>query len=195
VFRQADLRGDLFPFASFDGARGALLATRHLIAMNARGIAFVGGEADCAATVERMSGYLDALSATAMTPLHLPGPATRAFGAGMAERLRRDHPEIDAAICFDDQIGLGMLSGFARMGRKVGTEFRIVGFEDIRECDQAWPRLSSVACDSVQFGRDAAVALLDWVETGQRPPMMRRAPVALIARDSSLGVEPEGSVP
>ncbi len=193
VLRQVDLRGDLFPFAAFDYARGGLLATQHLIAQKARGIAFVGGLPDRAVTTERMSGYLEALSAQGLQPVAFPGRATRAFGAAMAEELSRDHPEIDAAVCFNDQVALGLLSGFARLGRQVGTEFRIVGFDDIEECDQAWPRLSSVACDSAQFGRDAAAALLDWVETGQRPPPERRAPVELVARESSLG--PEGNTP
>ncbi|WP_372836296.1 LacI family DNA-binding transcriptional regulator [Puniceibacterium confluentis] len=195
VLRQVDMRGDLFPFAAFDYARGGLLATQHLIAQQARSIAFVGGLPDRAVTTERMTGYLEALRGTGMAPRSFPGRTSRAFGAEMAALLSRRHPEIDAAVCFNDQVALGMLSGFARQGRTVGTDFRIVGFDDIEDCGQVWPRLSSVACDIAQFGRDTAAALLDWVETGQHPPPMRRAPVALAARESSLGFGSEGKGP
>ncbi|SNR60059.1 LacI family DNA-binding transcriptional regulator [Puniceibacterium sediminis] len=193
VLRQVDPRGDLFPFATFDFARGGLLATQHLIEQGARNIAFVGGLEDRAVTTERMSGYLEALIGTGVQPTSFHGRATRAFGAEIAEKISRETPEIDAAVCFNDQVALGLLSGFARLGRRVGEDFRIVGFDDIEECNQVWPRLSSVDCDIAQFGRDAAAALLDWVETGQRPPALRRAPVSLAARETSLGIDPEGT--
>jgi LacI family transcriptional regulator len=80
-----------------------------------------------------------------------------------------------------------MLAGFAEAGVRVGDSFRLVGFDDIEECALSWPRLSSVRCDIASFGRASAATMLGWLETGEPPVPVRRAPVALVARQSSLG--------
>ena len=91
-------------------------------------------------------------------------------------------------ICFSDLVALGMLSGFAQAGVRVGADIRLVGFDDIEECALSWPQLSSVRCDVARFGRESAEAMLGWIEEGLRPPARRLAPVALIPRASSLGL-------
>ena len=76
------------------------------------------------------------------------------MGRAMARRLAEDHPEVDAALCFNDQVALGLLSGCAEIGRPVGPGgLRIVGFDDIEDCAQSWPPLSSVRCDIAGFGQ------------------------------------------
>lgn len=188
VLRKVSSCADSFPFASFDYPTGGALAAEHLLGLGARRVAFVGGLKGRAITVERMSGYLQALSGKYMKPLSFHGATTRAFGAQVAQRLTRERPGVDAAVCFNDQVALGMLSGFARLGRTVGADFRVVGFDDIQECAQVWPRLSSVSCDISGFGRRTADKLLNWIENDFRPEAEQRETVTLIARESSLGV-------
>lgn len=187
VLRRADERLDLFPFASFDYASGSVAATRHLFDQGARQIAFVGGLEDRAITIERMSGYRKVLAETSQSPLALHGRATRAFGIEAAQILMQEFPEVDAAIAFNDLVALGLHAGFARAGRQVGEAFRLVGFDDIEECAQVWPQLSSVSCDIETFARATADRLLDWMVEGNRPAPELRAPVQLVPRHSSLG--------
>ena len=73
---------------------------------------------------------------------------------------------MDAALCFSDLVALGLLTGCAERGRKVGQDLRIVGFDDIEECAQSWPALSSVSCDIAAFGRSMARTVLRWLEDG-----------------------------
>jgi LacI family transcriptional regulator len=187
VLRRADLRTDGFPFASFDYARGGRLATEHLIASGARHIAFVGGLAGRPIAQERMSGYRAVMTEHGLRPLAVPGRASRAFGREAALALARSHPEIDAAICFNDLVALGMLSGLGQAGRIPGRDFRIVGFDDIEDCAECFPSLSSVRCNIAGFGRDMATGLLSWLEDGQRPEPESRAGVDLVIRQSSSG--------
>ncbi|SDF01634.1 LacI family DNA-binding transcriptional regulator [Limimaricola pyoseonensis] len=188
VLRRVDPRTELFPFASLDYGEGGRLATRHLVEAGARNIAFVGGLEDRPITLERMAGYADVMAAEGRAPRVFPGRPSRGFGRELALELARAHPEIDAAVCFSDLVALGMLSGFAEAGVALGETFRLVGFDDIEECSLVFPQLSSVRCDTARFGRDAAATLLDWIDTGRRPPDSRRLPVELVARRSSLGV-------
>lgn len=184
VLRKVESRVDLFPFAAPDYRRGGELAARHLVVAGARRIAFVGGLDGRAVTEERMAGYLSVLAAQGLKPLALHGRASRAFGREAAMRLG---PEIDAAICFNDLVALGMLSGFAEAGRMVGHGFRLVGFDDIEECAQAFPALSSVHCDIAGFGARVAETILLWAEEGTLPAPETHTPVRLVIRASSGG--------
>jgi LacI family transcriptional regulator len=185
VLRKVDARTDLFPFAAPDYAAGSRLAADHLLAAGARNIAFVGGLAGRAVAQERMSGYLAAIKQAGLTTLVLPGRASRAFGREAAQTLIRDHGQVDGAICFNDLVALGMLSGFAEMGRPVGQDFRLVGFDDIEDCAQVFPALTSVHCDIAGLGKQIAATILDWLESGVRPPPEHRSAVTLIQRASS----------
>lgn len=188
VLRLADERTDLFPFASLDYALGGWLATGHLVELGARELAFVGGIEDRSITLERGAGFFDVTAAAGLTPRVFYGRPTRAFGRDIALEIHRAHPGIDAAVCFNDLVALGMIAGFAQCGVRVGEDVRLVGFDDIEECALAFPSLSSVRCNIARFGRQAAGTLLRWLEEDRRPDATRRDPVELIARQSSLGV-------
>jgi LacI family transcriptional regulator len=187
VLRQVDARTDLFPFASMDYASGGRLATQHLVDMGAKRIAFIGGFDGRPITLERMSGYLAVMAHHQMTPFTLHGRASRSFGREAAQTLSTDHPEIDAAICFNDLVALGMMNGMAELGRAVGQGFALVGCDDIEDCAQVWPPLSSVHCDIAGFARHTASTLLNWLENDIRPASETRANVELTIRASSAG--------
>lgn len=187
VLRKMDERTDLFPFASFDYATGSAKATRHLLAQGARNIAFVGGLPGRAITRERKSGWRDVLKEEGLEEVAIHGKSSRVFGMQAAETLIADHPDIDAAVCFNDLVALGLIAGFSRAGLPVGDGFRVVGFDDIEEASQSWPQLSSVSCDIAGFARDTAARLLAWMVDGQRPEPEIRNTVRLVTRTSSTG--------
>lgn len=188
VLRQADPRTDLFPFASFDYTDGGRQATRHLLDQGARRIAFVGGLDGRPITAERRSGYLEVLEEQGIAPLVIGGASSRGWGLNVAAPRIVADPSIDAVLAFNDLVMLGLMAGLARAGRMPGRDIRLVGFDDIEECAQVWPDLSSVSCDIAKFGRDVAATLLDWLREGRHPPPERREGVTLVPRRSSLGV-------
>ncbi|MBP7003290.1 LacI family DNA-binding transcriptional regulator [Amaricoccus sp.] len=188
VLRRIDPRTAAFPFASLDYGAGGRLATEHLLGLGLRRIAFVGGLENRPVTDERMAGYRAAMAEAGLAPVAFHGRPSRAFGRDMALGLRAERPDIEGAVCFSDLVALGMLAGLAQAGVRVGAEFRLVGFDDIEECALTWPQLSSVRCDVARFGREAAEAMLAWLEDDVRPPERRLAPVELIVRTSSVGV-------
>jgi LacI family transcriptional regulator len=182
--RVADTRA--FPFASFDYPKGGRLATEHLVVQGERDIAFVGGLEGRPITGERMSGYLEVMAEHGLSPRYCLGQSSRAFGRQAALALAREAPECRAAVCFNDLVALGMMSGFAESGGVMGQNFRLVGFDDIEEAAQAFPALSSVHCDVAGFGERIAATMLSWLEDGRQPPPEHRDDVELVARASSL---------
>ncbi len=187
VLRKAWPDSAAFPFAAPDYETGSRLATEHLLRAGARRIAFAGGLAGRRVTHERMSGYLSVLAEAGIEPLILPGRPSRAHGREMAEQLIAASPAADAALCFNDLVALGLMTGLRRLGREAGPDFRLVGFDDIEECAEAWPPLSSVRCDIAGFGRQMAARLVDWLEGRARPGAETLSPVELVIRASSAG--------
>lgn len=186
VLRKVDDATDQSPFAAPDYLDGGRIATRHILDQGARRIAFVGGLEGRDVTRERMAGYLETVAAAGIAPLVLTGKSSRAFGRSIARKLAEDYPECDAALCFNDLVALGLVSGRHEMALPVGGAFRIVGFDDIEEASHSWPSLSSVHCDIAGFGQDVARTMLAWLELGIRPEAARRSAVRLEIRDSSL---------
>lgn len=187
VLRKVDPRTALFPFAAPDYVSGSRAATEHLLESGAKHVAFVGGLEGRGVTRERLSGYLSVLEAKGIAPIVLTGKATRTFGHDVARTLALEHPEVDATICFNDQVALGMVSGCAEIGRAVGSDLKIVGFDDIEEVAHSWPPMSSVRCDIAGFGRSIAQTVVSWLEDGQVPRPEYRAEVSLVIRQSSSG--------
>ncbi len=186
VLRKVDARVELFPFAAPDYLAGSRIATAHLLDGKARRIAFVGGLEGRSVTQERMAGYLEVLKSAGMPPLTLFGRSSRSFGRDVARRLAQEHPEVDAVVCFNDLVALGLIAGCAEIGRPVGgAGLRVVGFDDIEECSQIWPSLSSVRCGIAGFGEAIAATILGWLEDGRVPPPESRTAVQLMIRDSS----------
>jgi LacI family transcriptional regulator len=185
VLRKVDPRIDLFPFAAPDYPAGSRLAARHLLDCGARKIAFVGGSEGRGVTQERRAGYLEVLSQHGLEPLLLAGRASRAYGREAARELTKMHPMADAAICFNDLVALGMSVGFAELGRSVGKDFRIVGFDGIEECAQSFPALTSVHCDIAGLGGRIALMVTNWLESGAVPRRELRTPVELVIRGST----------
>ena len=185
VLRQVDPRLEALPFCSMDYERGSYLATDHLLASGASNVAFVGGVAEHPITSERKSGYLARLDAAGIAPSCWHGRPSRAFGYEMAQRLARAKPRVDAAVAFSDLVALGMLAGFAEAGLRLGADFRLVGFDDIEEAAQCFPKLSTVRCDVNAFGKWTAGLLLAWLQDHVHPGTPERMPVELIVRASS----------
>lgn len=184
VLRKVSQRTDLFPFASPDYAAGGRLATEHLIAKGARRIVFAGGVQGRGVTAERLSGYLDAIREHNMEPTMIYGRPSRSFGRACADQFI-DSGAWDAAVCFNDLVAHGVISGFASRGRVVGREFRLVGFDDIEESADSYPPLSSVQCGISRFGEEMAHTLMAWLIEGKEPAPESRSPVRLVVRGSS----------
>ena len=190
MLRRVDDRLDKFPLIAPDYLTGSRAATQHLIDAGARRIAFVGGLDGRAVTEERKAGYVQVLAQHGLAPVIMTGQSSRAFGRNAAKRLFEQAMGVDAAVCFNDLVALGMLSGCHEVGWKIGQDFRIFGFDDIEEVAQVFPALSSVRCDIAGIGVQAARTVVNWLENGIAPPPETRTPVSLSIRQSSGAVAP-----
>ena len=185
VLRRTPARAHPLPFFSHDYASGSLMAARHLLEQGIHNVAFVGGLEGRDITAERMSGYLSEMQAMGHATVVRPGPSTRAFGREIVQDLLTTAPEVNAAICFNDLVALGMYAGLGEAGRTPGGDFFIIGFDDIEEARLAYPPLSTIRCDVTLFGALSAKRLLDMIAHKAPQDPTELLPVELVARASS----------
>ena len=187
VFRKLENTSGRFPFIAPDYERGSTIATEHLIAEGCKRIAFLGGLEGRPVTHERMSGYLSVLKSKGLEPLVLTGQATRMFGKSMAVKLRSEYPQVDGVLCFNDLVALGVLAGCAEHGPRVGTDIKVIGIDDIEDCRDSFPPLTSVSCNIPELAETTAKILIGWIKEKTEPELSLRLPVSLVQRTSSHG--------
>ncbi len=185
VFRQVDAREDQFPFVAPDYQSGSRLATQHLLDQGCKNVAFVGGLAGRAVTHDRMSGYREVIAQQGLQPTVITGSASYEFGLRGARLLKDQYPKVDGALCFNDQVALGLISESARLGHTIGQTLRVVGFDDIENSQQSNPPLTTVSCGIPNFAEQISTQMLAWLNDGIAPVSGVRTPVELVVRKSS----------
>lgn len=133
------------PWVDVDGARGAELATEHLLAAGHRRVAWLGWERGSRIGEDRRSGWSRALTAAGVDPAGLGLRITdNVDAARMAAHAVLEDPSITGFACASDTIGVGVLHALAERGLRAGADIGVVGFDDSLGAQVTWPGLTSV---------------------------------------------------
>lgn len=171
-----------------DDTQGGRLATRHLLGLGHRCIAFISDRLDnplgFTASRQRYAGYREAL-AEAGVPLqsvwHVEGEHGQAGGRELARQLLRRHPRPTAIFASSDSQALGALEAAREMGIVVPDELSIVGYDDIEIA--AYLQLTTVRQSLLESGVLGAQLLLSLIEQDQPgEPEHIELPTELIQR-------------
>jgi DNA-binding LacI/PurR family transcriptional regulator len=140
---------------SVDNAVGAELATRHLLELGHRRLAFVSGSLRSVNRRARYSGFeaaLEEFGLTAADALVWSGGSDDRFGdldfpelgrAAARELLASERPPT-AIVAVNDMCALGVSAAARDAGLRVGEDISVVGFDDIMLADLATPPLTTV---------------------------------------------------
>lgn len=188
VFNRELDGADDWDFLGMDNHRGACLATRHLIERGHRRIAFFGGHASSSSCRQRRAGYRQALAEAGLEtrPAWMIETAPdRMAAAARAGELLAGKVRPDAAVCYNDNVALGLMLGLSSRGMRPGGDFAVTGFDDIAEAAMAVPPLTTLAADPHARGRQAASLLLARMQHPDAGPTRTVVPVDLRVRESS----------
>jgi len=185
VLRRVSTPNFSLPFFTPDYIEGSLLAVRHLLDQGITRIAFVGGVEGTEISQDRMKGYLAEMDLRNLPIKVFHGKATRRLGIDMADLIIDNHPDIEAAICFNDLVAIGMLTRLASRNIKVGRDFFVVGFDDIEEAQLSFPPLTTVRFNISRFGCQSAIKLLNMMDEGNDVHAIEVTGVELQIRGSS----------
>jgi len=170
----------------FDNREGARQATRHLIELGHRRIAFLSGDPEHPDAVERLHGYRAALESAGLRvdpALVLAGDFSEHSGLVAVERLLDSRARFSALFAANDQMAFGAALALYRRGRRVPEDVSLVGFDDVAGSLYRVPPLTTVHNPIQEIGQLAARAMLGLL-AGERTPVEVPAP-RLIVREST----------
>ncbi|MGO7259036.1 substrate-binding domain-containing protein, partial [Rhizobium brockwellii] len=72
-----------------------------------------------------------------------------------------------AAVCFNDAVAFGVCDGLRARRLEPGSDFAVVGFDDVIEAQAAVPALTTVSVDPQGIGRRGAQLLLKQINAGK----------------------------
>jgi DNA-binding LacI/PurR family transcriptional regulator len=98
--------------------------------------------------------------------------------------LLTEDPEVDGIICFSDVVAFGVLDAIADMGRSIGSDVRVIGFDDVHTAGLNRPSLSSVAVPARDTGRRAAQLVLERAAGSTESTVREEFPVKLEPRET-----------
>jgi LacI family transcriptional regulator len=160
-----DAPHDAFPSVVVDDVAGGDLATRHLIELGHRAIAFIGDKPPDRfrfhASRDRTSGYERALrrAKLAVRPDYVrAGTHSRHVARSIAEELLRLPERPTAIFAASDIQALGVLEAARGLGIRVPEELSVVGYDDIEMASYAG--LTTVRQPLFESGRRGAELLL-----------------------------------
>ncbi len=171
---------------AFDNFSGAALATRHLVELGHRRIAFIAGDPSHEDALEREAGYRAALQAAGIAfdpALVMAGDFSEDSGLQAATRLVDGGAGFTAIFAANDQMATGVLLGLHRRHLRVPDDVSLVGFDDLAIARFAVPPLTSIRQPVYDMGVRAAEAVLDLIR-GRVPEGALKGP-ELVLREST----------
>lgn len=154
-----------------DNRLAGRMATRHLIELGHRRIAFLGGEAHSPARIDRISGYTEALKKAGIRfdpALCIENRPTRANAITDIQKALDLSEPPTAAIGYNDNVAIAAMHGLRRRGIEPGRDFAIIGIDGTLEAELAYPALTTVALHAHEIGRRAADLVLERIKAPGR---------------------------
>ena len=181
---------DLFPSVSLDHAEGARALAAHLLTTGRTRIAFVGGDDDSVASLERRRGYQDALAQAGMEqqPALIERGLFTIEGGGQATARLLQLPvsqQPDAIIYASDAMALGGLHCLHNAGIVIPRQMAVAGYGNIPFAAISYPPLTTVKVSKREIGRIAFEQLRCRFEQRDSTIENVQVPVELIIREST----------
>jgi DNA-binding LacI/PurR family transcriptional regulator len=183
-----DVDGTEVPSVRGDDFAGMRAITRHLLQKGHRHLAYLGGRRHTSSGRDRHGGFLAAMREAGLEPVvDVPELMTQADGRAAVEALLAGPVRPTAAVCFNDPIAFGVMSGLVKAGIRPGSEIAVTGYDDVEGSESWVPSLTTVQNGSDQIGREAARAIMAQI-AGLDPPFQRLLiPPHVEIRESSGG--------
>lgn len=129
-----------------DNRAAAYDVTRHLIELGHRRIAFVLGPPDHGDAIERLAGYVSAMTDAGLPveqDLLLPGGFDYSQGLSAGEQFLAMDPLPTAVFTCNDNVAAGVLATAHRLGFKIPDDFSLAGFDDSPLAREVYPSITT----------------------------------------------------
>lgn len=176
---------DSIPAIVGDDHAGIGLAVRHLRELGHDRIGHVAGPSWVSTGMGRRQAFLDWMDTVGLDSD--PDLVEEADwyqvepGNVSALELLRRHPDLTAIVAANDLLGMGCYRAARSLGRAIGVDLSITGYNDMPFLDLMQPSMTAVRVPYRQMGADAATTLLALISNEEvSPGPVRLAPTLAI---------------
>jgi DNA-binding LacI/PurR family transcriptional regulator len=161
-------------------------ATRRLIELGHRRIAYIGDRNGSASDTERFAGYRQAIESAGLSfqpELVVHGDGTPEGGMEAMGRLLDGGRPPTAILAYDDMTALGVVRKILDSGLRIPADISVIGFDDLSIARYLEPPLTTVRQPMAEMGRLAMRAMLELLG-GSTKSHTIRVPGELVVRAS-----------
>jgi len=162
VFCCRDVEGVDAPIVKSNDFYGGYMATLHLLERGYKNIVYLSRQR-YRTSIDRCQGYISALQ-------HRNQPIERKriimledesmdMCCRRLEQLIQSDVSVDAVFGFNDTIALMAMEHLKQMGLQISKDIGVIGYDDLADCLEAQPPLTSVAYQMAAVGEMAARVL------------------------------------
>ncbi|MBU1100076.1 MAG: LacI family transcriptional regulator [Bacteroidetes bacterium] len=179
-----------FPIVLMDNISGGETATKHLIDLGHKNIAFLGGDVQHPSIADRLVGYkrmLEKHNITVSSKListGSPEPIKEEGYKAMKSLLSKNN-NISAVFACNDAMALGAMQYLKDIGIDVPGKISIVGFDDIESNIFLNPPLTTIRVPKIDLGVEAVKLLSERITNKNIARKKVLVPVELIIREST----------
>lgn len=173
-------------FVGVDDASGMYQLVELAHRSGSRKFAYIGGGEENWSGLRRRDAFAEGIldiDPTAAGRIYL-GSFTRDFGKTAAERLLREHPEVDTVLCGNDLIAVGVMDVARNLGLSIPDDLAIAGFDDISVATVSSPALTTVSQPAQKLMGTAVDLLLRAIDGEDTTRIHEELPVRLVQRGS-----------
>jgi LacI family transcriptional regulator len=177
---------DQFVNVETDDATASYTATRHLIELGHKQIAFLAGSPASPSAKERLSGYRRALQESGVEPndqLLFKAGSTIQEGEQAAQQVLQEQAQITAIQANNDLVAVGAANVLLNQGCQIPRDLSVVGFGNTLVSEYFRIPLTTIREPKFSLGM-TAMDLMARLLRGERPSS-RRLPADLVVRSST----------
>jgi LacI family transcriptional regulator len=180
---ERQVRAVPYPHVATDDVDGTSRATRHLLDLGHRDIAFVGLQ-PIRPSLLRLLGVRRTLASEGLQPFDVIACAPTLEGGQEAGRRLMEAPRRPSAvIAFDDMVAVGIIRAVHLAGMSVPRDLSVIGFDDIEVAAFVEPPLTTVRQSKQALGSLALDVILA-KPRGSAPAEQVFVPGELVIRQS-----------
>ena len=169
-----------------DDVSASYAATKHLIGLGHRRIAFFTGPPAAPSSQERLDGYRRALREEDIQwddRLIFTAGSTIEEGEKAALQLMDERPSATAVQAVNDLVAIGAATVFLKQGLRVPTDISIVGFGNVLVSEHFRVPLTTVRQPKLRLGAAAMEQMIKLLRNER--PATQRLPAEIVVRDST----------
>ena len=167
---------------------GGMLATRHLIDLGHRRIAYISGPQDMLPSRARLAGYRSAMEAAGLAvdeSLIRPGTYVREDGLEQGHQLLALADRPTAIFAGADLQAVGVYQAARRRGIEIPAQLSVVGYDDLEVASWVEPGMTTVRQPLVRMAEEATRLVLRLAQHGPLEDMRIELATSLVVRGST----------